>query len=49
LAAYGEVQLLIHVVGPLAPPLVHLLGQVLVQERPDLLGERLLSFGEDNG
>ena len=36
-------------VGPLAGPCVHLLGQVLIQERPDLILKLLLSFGEVNG
>ena len=32
----------------LASARVLVLGQVLIEERPELVGERLLSFGENN-
>ena len=49
LGAQGQPEALVEVVGPLAGPGVHLLGQVLIQERPDLVAELLLSFSESNG
>ena len=49
LGPQGQPEPLVEVVGPLAGPGVHLLGQVLIQERPDLIAELLLSFGEGNG
>jgi hypothetical protein len=49
LGAQSEVKTLIEGRGPLAHPRVYLGGQVLIQERPDLLGEGLLTSGEDSG
>ena len=49
LGAQSQDQALVEVFGLCADPCVYLGGQVLIQERPDLLGELLLSLGEVHG
>ena len=49
LGAHGELKALIVGRVPLPHPRVHLGGELLVQERPDLIPERALRFGEGDG